>query len=346
MKPIAIFGTYNPEYPRNRVLRKALDALSVHYVELCDRKRGLGKYLRLVGRGARTPHSALYVGVPGHTAMLSARLATRSPIFFDSFVSLFDTYVADRGLVKPDSSHARVLRALDRTACRLATRVIVDTRQHLDFFSRELGIPREKLMVIPVATDVDLFRPEPARQNDSDSFIVYWHGRYSPLHNVGLILDAAEMQLHDESYVFHLLGSKGQEYAFVRKSVQERRLKNVTFLDAVPYEQLPSFVNAADVCLGVFGTSDKVDRVVPNKLHEYMACGKAVITRESAACRELLTGADISYVPALSAAALVEKIVDFRHDKGRHYVSEANRRISESLFSQVCESYRELFVNL
>ena len=76
-----------------------------------------------------------------------------------------------------------------------------------------------------------------------------------------------------------------------------------------------------------------------------MACGKAVITRESAACRELLAGADISYVPAQSAAALVEKIVDFRHDKGRQYASQTNRRISESLFAQVCESYRELFVN-
>ena len=345
MKPVALFGTYNPDYPRNRVLRKALEALSVNYVQLCERKRGFGKYLRLVGRGARTPHRALYVGFPGQAAMLSARLATRSPIFFDAFISLFDTYVSDRGLVRRHSLRAGALHLLDKIACGMASRVIVDTPQHLDFFSRELRVPRGKLMVIPVATDIDLFRPEPARQIDVDSFIIYWHGRYSPLHNVGLILDAAETLLHDQSYVFHLLGSKGQEYASIRKSADERRLTNITFLDAVPYEQLPTFVNTADVCLGVLGTSDKVDRVVPNKLHEYMACGKAVITRESSACRELLAGADIGYVPKNSAAALVEKIVDFRNDKGRHYVSQANRRISEMIFSQTCDAYRELFLN-
>ena len=62
---------------------------------------------------------------------------------------------------------------------------------------------------------------------------------------------------------------------------------------------------AADVCLGVFGTSGKAARVVPNKVYDALAAGRPLVTEDSRAARELLTdGRDALLVPAGDSADL------------------------------------------
>ena len=63
--------------------------------------------------------------------------------------------------------------------------------------------------------------------------------------------------------------------------------------------------SAADVCLGVFGTSDKAARVVPNKVYDALAAGRPLVTADSPAARELLgDGRDALLVPAGDGGAL------------------------------------------
>ena len=65
----------------------------------------------------------------------------------------------------------------------------------------------------------------------------------------------------------------------------------------------------AHLALGIFGTTEKTLRVIPNKVFEALAMGLPVITCGSQATDELLTdGKDILLVPPGDAAALAEKI--------------------------------------
>jgi glycosyltransferase involved in cell wall biosynthesis len=59
--------------------------------------------------------------------------------------------------------------------------------------------------------------------------------------------------------------------------------EHVEFIPRVPYEELASRIGAADVLLGIFGTSEKAARVIPNKVYQALACGRPVITRVSEA---------------------------------------------------------------
>ena len=69
--------------------------------------------------------------------------------------------------------------------------------------------------------------------------------------------------------------------------------------------RLRARVLGSDICLGVFGTSDKAGRVVPNKVYDALAAGRPLVTADSPAARELLgDGRDALLVPAGDAGAL------------------------------------------
>jgi glycosyltransferase involved in cell wall biosynthesis len=74
----------------------------------------------------------------------------------------------------------------------------------------------------------------------------------------------------------------------------------------VTAEDLPGVVGAADVCLGIFGTSAKALRVVPNKVFQGAAAGCAIVTSDTGPQRRVLGSAAVLVPPgdpdALAAA--------------------------------------------
>ena len=66
---------------------------------------------------------------------------------------------------------------------------------------------------------------------------------------------------------------------------------------------------ASHVCLGIFGTSPKARRVIPNKVFQALACGVPVVTAETPAARELLRdGESALLVPPADPDALVHAL--------------------------------------
>ncbi len=57
-----------------------------------------------------------------------------------------------------------------------------------------------------------------------------------------------------------------------------RGLKNVHFLGEKPYESLPLYLAAMQVCLIPFKTNALTSVLNPNKLYEYFAAGKTVVS--------------------------------------------------------------------
>ena len=75
------------------------------------------------------------------------------PVVWDAFLSLYDTYARDRAMAATGSITARVVRALERLACRLADLVVLDTRAHAALFAELYAVPDSKLEIRAVEYD-------------------------------------------------------------------------------------------------------------------------------------------------------------------------------------------------
>jgi glycosyltransferase involved in cell wall biosynthesis len=89
-----------------------------------------------------------------------------------------------------------------------------------------------------------------------------------------------------------MVGS-GQDRIETERAVGNASVATVTWLPWVSGDELPELVAAQDVCLGIFGTTAKALRVVPNKVFQGAAAGCVVITSDTAPQRRILGNAAI-----------------------------------------------------
>jgi len=327
---VLYYGTYERHYPRNAqvisCLRRAgVDVVEWHVPVWEDRqhKFGLGPTavaklalgeLRLMRRRPREAFDVMIVGYPGHFDMARARrVAGKRPIIFNPLLSLYDSVISDRGRWREGSLPARVLTAVDRRAMRLADVTVADTEIHADYFAELARIPRKRIEVCFLGAEEPLFRPG---WNRSDAFYCLFFGKMIPLHGLDTIIEAARLV---PEIRFKIAGT-GQLEGLLESELPA----NVAWVRWVDHEQIPVELWSAGCSLGIFGTTDKALRVIPNKAYEALACGTPLVTGDTVASRELLVdGENALLVPPGDPSALAAAVRRIAADP------ELARRLSE-----------------
>ena len=317
-------GTYERGYPRSRVLVEGLRAVGVEVVEhhrpVWERDRhkaGLGP-AALAGSAARFAAAWARLGVAGLRerpvdAVVAGYLAQpdalpawavararRVPLVVDMMISLADTLAGDRAVA--GRATGAVLAGIDRMSLRLADLVLADTRAGADWLALRFGVPRERIAVVPVGAEPARF---PATPPPAGPPIALFYGKLAPLHGVATVLEAARAPGVPP---VRLIGD-GQLGLWLEGELARDTPAGLRWDRWVPYERLGAEVAAAAVCLGVFGTSDKAARVVPNKVWQAMAVGRPVITGDTPGVREVLEdGVSALLVPPGDARALAHAL--------------------------------------
>jgi glycosyltransferase involved in cell wall biosynthesis len=327
-------GTFDPSFSRNRKLARLLELMDAdvdvrrvgvwaddRVAEARSGKLRAGLALltalpRLAWTLARTPAPDAYlVSYPGWfdvpLVALFGRIKGR-PVVFDPFISLYDTMISDRRMYAEGSVVARVVSAIDRIALRLADVVLADTGAHLEFFAELSGGRVTSGGVIPLGADDDVFVPQPG-ESIVEGLVVF-HGTFVPLQGLATIAEAIRSSSHDVRV--RIIGD-GQDRAVLDEGLRDVDPARVERVGLVPLDAVPREIGHANVCLGIFGTSDKAGRVVPHKLYECLAVGRPVITRESPAIASMFEPGEVVTVPAGDGVALARAIEELLGDDDR-----------------------------
>lgn len=335
---LCFFGAYDPSYPRNTVIKKGLRLNGVEVSEcwLPPKYKFWLRYPLLASRylSSYTGHDVFFVPEFCQKDVPLAKilsLFSSKKVVFDPLAGRFETKIIDWKRKPINSWQARLNFKIDNWAFKLSDLILADTQAHKEYFCQKYGLPSKKIEVLPVGFDDGLFRPFAAEDKES-RFTVLFYGSFLPLHGVDCILEAAKIVSSEEpSIQFRLVGS-GQTLPLASSLASKLGLNNVIFEDWLPQSELPHTIASSDICLGIFGRTEKAERVVPHKIFQSMGMRKPVITARTLAVEEFFSHRENIFLiqesrPDLLAQAVIElkRDKDLREaiaEKGYHLVSQ------------------------
>lgn len=244
--------------------------------------------------------------------------------------------LVDMGHLSEDSRVYKILSRLESWLYARADRIVV-LAEGVARSLVETGIPAGKIVLIPNAADPEYFETDVTREQARAAYgfekmTCVYTGAHGPANGLDLLLDAAA-QVGDGIEVV-MVGDGVSRPALIRKA-KDMRLRNVRFLDPVPKSEIPRLLRAADV--GVHCLADvPLFRygVSPNKVFDYMAAGRPVLTNTPGDVTALVGKANCGVaVPpdglaeglALMASASDEQRICWGGN-GRRYMSENQSR--------------------
>jgi glycosyltransferase involved in cell wall biosynthesis len=283
-------------------------------------------WIALARAARRQAPDVVVVGYLGHFDVHLARLLFRRvPIVLDHLAAASETG-QDRRL--DGGLRQAILRIIDALALRSADIIVVDTDEHLATLP---ACHRERAVVVPVGVlPVWLDAADPAKSNGPRRPLrVVFFGLYTPLQGTPVI-GAALGKIAGAHLEVTMIGN-GQELAEARSTAAGNYCVN--WHDWVPAAELPGLVAAHDVCLGIFGTSEKALRVVPNKVFQGAAAGCAIVTSDTPPQRRALGEAALLIPPgdAEALAAALLRLADDRAEVAR--LAAAARALAADKFT-------------
>ena len=176
-----------------------------------------------------------------------------------------------------------IAKMVESEALKQADRVLVINDKLKDYVTK-IGAPLERTQVLRAGIDIKQFNPDSnsetitkqcgIKDNDIVLFFMGWLYNFSGVKEVALEL--AKKQNHN---IKLLIVGEGDAYEELQKLRQKYNLQDRVILTGKkPYQEIPSFIAASDICLLPAYPGEKIMQdIVPIKMYEYMAMKKPVI---------------------------------------------------------------------
>ena len=270
-------------------------------------------------------HSAesVYVCYPGIviTAWLGLPfIRKRYPVvFLDAFISLYDTVVIDRKILKENGVLAKTLYRLEKKAFAAATVVVVDTPENASYYSELFEIPIDKFRAMPLCIPPLSADTNKTVERTPGRVRCVFAGTLVPLQGIRTIVDAAALLEQEPDIEFVCIGD-GQHAEYIGRYLATTSNPRLTWHRGhYPTDFIVQQIREADICLGIFGDGPKAQRVLPYKIYYYLALGMPVVTamtdtaiRTLAECQGLGVDRPFVLVPAGDAQSLANSIRELR----------------------------------
>lgn len=318
--------------------------------------KGIAAHIAVVGNFIISgKHHAVYVPYPAPGVLFLLSMLPRSlrpgPLYCDAFISLYDTIITDRRLIKENSFRAVLLKHFEKRAYSICSHVCVDTEENKRYYAELFGLPEDRFVPLPLATNEKDYLPCPYKPK-MERCKVLFVGTFVPLQGIGTIAQAIGLLVNEKNIEFVIIGN-GQEADKLELLLKKEPLAKVQWIRAwQDAETIAANIAEADICLGIFAAGDKAQRVWPYKNYLYMSVGRAIITGETKRATAMLKQAGtlkpFLMVPVNNPQALAKTILKLADNpeqrkelakKTRNFYTEhlANEHSHAELFRMIAE---------
>jgi len=175
----------------------------------------------------------------------------------------------------------RIIIKFESKTFSLTNKIVVVTSKLKETLQSDYGVPENKIVVVENGANTELFKPMNPEKimkelNLEENYnYVGFSGSFKQWHGLDNLVRSAPLILKEVENTKFLLVGDGPMKEQIIQMVNDLNLTDkFIFINRVPYEEVPKYANAFDVCV-ILKKRDIPGS--PLKLWEYMACGKPVI---------------------------------------------------------------------
>jgi len=210
----------------------------------------------------------------------------------------------------------------------------------------KLGVEGDRIFGSHVGADLEKFNPRLPGGHVREKYkvsgpLILYLGQLHGGQYAELFIKAAARIINDykKNFNFMIVGD-GYRAGELKELARSFNLgANIIFTGAVPHEQVPNYIAAADVCVACFEENEITVCKSPLKIVEYLASGKAIVASNVGEVPAMIGDAGVLVLPGdiQSLADEVVKVMqnpDFRTELGRRARLRAEQKYSWRVTSE------------
>lgn len=313
---ILFVTTKNIDYIRNAQEIRILEKYGMTVKKIYSNKKGylcriIEIWFKLI-MCRKSDYDCVFIGFAPQLIFPFFGKFRNTKIIIDFFISVYDTLVNDRKIIKPKTIMSMICHKLDAYVIDRADSIIVDTKADKNYFVNEFLAEDDKFQVLYLEADKSVYYPKKKTENGDKRFVVLYFGSILPLQGIDVILRAVRLLRDYDDILIQIIGPIPKKY---NKPIQD----NIEYIDWLSQEKLAEYIADADLCLAGHFNADieKAKRTIPGKAYIYDAMRKPMILGDNEANREVfMESGKYYYVPMGNPEKLKECIVAYKDIHG------------------------------
>lgn len=246
----------------------------------------------------------------------------------------------DMKLWSKNSLKSKLFKLIERVTVRRSSKIIVLSPLTIEYLEKEYNYYNENILLL--ANGINEKFIIDINQVFSENINITYLGGLDKVHGLEFLIDLAEL-LKDKKIHFDIYGD-GKERKNLESIVSSKSLSNISFKGSVLKFKVPEILNHANL---LFLSTSNVLYGSENKLYEYMAVGKPIISATAGEhnnpIKKINCGISLNRNNLMESGELIVEFININRNeflsigkKGQDYVKE-NRTMD--ILSDKLESF-------